>query len=219
METIIEQPKTEVKLLVHFETQKVKSIIEETEIRRRLLNAMIDAGISPNEISKVVSQEHINDVLFQKSLQLSKTMAREFAAGKKQRYLMESYTLDISLEHLQSVMQQFVNYPLPHRGFNKFQHLKLIDGRYELDQASLEREFIMNKYKIYVDEWVMAKIKKLDAQIDFLIEENEPSGRAMGYQLFAERLTCDSSLSCNQLPQRRFMIKRAYLLGLMERRN
>lgn len=206
----------ETKVLLHVDDQQVMRLTEEIKIRQRLLNELIDAGIRSDEIPNVISQEFVDDTLFQRHLQLNRSLASEYSAGKRQKHLVEAYVLPRELELLETTMKNWLNYPVPHRGFDKFRHLHLIDGAYQLNQETIEQELTVNKFKIYGDDRIVAEVKKLESHIDYLIEKDANSHQILGCGFWGARLVCDASLSCNQLPQRRFMIKRSYLLGLMD---
>jgi hypothetical protein len=210
--TEIEQPQTEIKLLVHADDAQIQRITEETTIRKQLLNDLLEAGIREYEIPDL-SKDYIEKLIWDKHLQSNKPMSLEFSNGKKQKYLQEAYTLPDNLIHLKRIMERWVNYLVPYRGFDKFRHLTVVDGRYQLDQESLEREFEVKKLKLFVGPEKVDKIKALDLVIDYLIAEDCPPHQVLETNFFGQRLTRDSSLGCNRLTPKKYFIKKSYLVG------
>lgn len=208
-----EQPQTKVRRLIHSDDPLILGIIEEAQIRQRLLNAMIDAGIQTSEIQNVISQNYVDQFLFQKHLQSNKAMAREYSAGKKAAHLMEAYSLPASLEHLKDVMKQWLNYPVHARGSDKFRHLKFVDGRYELNEESLEKEFELKKLKIYISHEKIEEAKILDAIIDYVVQKDLPLHQIAESAFWSVRFTRDSSQACNRLPNKKLLIKRSYFIN------
>lgn len=151
MEAVLE-PVVEVERLLIFENkEEISKTIEDARIRANFLNEIISSGLTSSQIKEVAtSEKSIEDFLFQQHLKLNKTMAQEFAAGKKQRHLVEAYLLPTALENKQRLLQQWLNFPISRRRTDKYQFLRFNDGRFELDSDALERDGLLNRLKFYV---------------------------------------------------------------------
>ena len=205
-----DQP-NETKILVHADDAQIQRITEETTIRKQLLNDLLEAGIREYEIPDL-SQDYIEKSIWDKHLQSSKPMSLEFSNGKKQKYLQEAYTLPDNLIHLKRIMEQWVNYPVQYRGFDKFRHLKLTDGRYQLDEESLEKEFVISRFKIYIDATAMDDIRELSGIRDHVVKNHFPLHRFLADPYWAERFTRDDSQAANRLPPGKLLFRKRYLM-------
>ena len=212
MEILTEtEPQTEVKHLIHQDDQQTARTIEEATNRKQLLNGMLDAGIPTSEIDNMSSQFYIDQYLFDRHLELNKSLAQEYAAGKRADHLVKVYILPPTLEHLKGAMEAWANYPF--HGQEKFRHLKLKDGRYQLNQETIEKEFEIKKLKLFVGQNRADEIKFLDSLVDYLVEQDMPLHQLPESTFWAKRFTRDPSQACNRLRQGKVMIKKSYLVG------
>lgn len=150
MEATLEQPILEVEKLLIFENiEEINKIVESARILTRLLNDLLACGLSPKQIKDIaISEKAIENFIFQEQLKVNKALAVQYAAGKKN--LIGEYALPDNLEHMQRQLLQWFNYPGSHRGSDKYQYLKFAEGRFELDNQSLEKEFVMRRLKFYI---------------------------------------------------------------------
>jgi len=210
METLLEQPQTFVRLLVHEDVDQTQRIIVEATTRREILNSLIDKGIRQYEIEDLVSQNYIEKMLWERHLQLNKPMAREYAEGKKQSYLVAAYTLPDTLIRLKGTMEAWVNYES--KG-SKFRHLKVVNQRYQLDEESMEREFIAKTYKLYVGQEAIDDIKELSTLRDIVVKRGVPLHGFLSEPYWAKIFCADSSIAANRLPPSKVMFRKTYFMN------
>lgn len=179
METLIEQPPVEVeKLLIYSNELEISKINEDARIRANFLNEIISSGVTSSQIKEVTtSEKSIEDFLFQQHLKLNKTMAQEFAAGKRQRHLIEAYLLPEALENQQRLLHNWLRFPLSHRHADKYQFLKFSEGRFEIDAEVLEREFVMRKLKFFIQGDEVLEYRKLESIVEYLEERRCPNNQ------------------------------------------
>lgn len=149
--TTLEQPPVEVeKLLIYTNEIEISKITQDARIRANVLNEVISAGVSANQIKDVTSSEKtIENYIFDRHLKQNKRMAMEYSSGKRQRSLIEDYILPTNLEDTQRKLLNWLSLPT-HRGADKYLHLQFNEGKFELDSQSLEKEFVKQRLKFYI---------------------------------------------------------------------
>lgn len=211
----METPEGLKSVLIHADDHEIAKLTTEARTRQNLLNSIIELGFPVSDIHTISSKDAISEVLFQRMLTTNKTMAKEHVAGKKKQHLMEAYQLPAELFSLKGALEDWMNYPTMSRGYDKYTHLVLVNGRYQLNPESLERELESKRLKVYATGENIDRIERLETLSNILEAENAYWPELVSTKFFNERLTRDTSQACNKLPVRKFMIKRSFLNGHM----
>lgn len=208
METIIEDAVIETeRLLIYQNEPEISRITNEAESRARLLNNILGSGLVTNEsLKQINSPQQIDDFIFQEQLKVNKPLFTQHKAGKKN--LIGEYALPENLQVLKDALIAWITYPFSNRPGNKF-NLIIFTDHWALETLSIEREFIMRNFKIYVDGDQITELKTLLAFGEYLATECV-SGQLFASKFLSDRYTCDSLQACNSLPKAKYMVKYSY---------
>lgn len=218
METTTKQQLIE-RVLLYQNDSEVNKLRAEAQSKCTLLNSIIAQGLSNDEIKEFTSSTTSVDTYIQR---------RQLNENKELRKLRDAgitveAQLPTELANLKYQLHAWHSFPTATRGGNKYQHLKCENGKWEIDEAGLESEFVRRSIKLYVEGEELTELRKLLVIQEYLVENAEPgqifSTPPSPPSFFSTRFTCDTAQSCNALPRAKFMVKYSYFRSRQERLN